>query len=358
MKNGIIVHVFILVFLTGLPVGQNNQLLAQNISSDSSVRSFRLFEEDTLLEITLRFDLLKYIRTRPKDDYIKANITLNLSETDSINRDIKLKTRGIFRNKYCSTPPIELNFKKAGFGFADLDKISKIKLVVQCTSGKENEGYLLKEYIAYKLYNVFTDSSYRVRLLKINYVDTENKRKPFTQYGFFIEPIDIMAARIHCTRIKSKTMNQRSIVPEIMDRIAIFSYMIGSYDWSVPGEHNIVVVKSLDADSTDLPIAVPHDFDWTGLVDASYAIPSETIGVKDVRERIYEGICRKDVVYNEELDLFLKKKGDFYRVINGCNYINKKVKKDLIGYLDEFFNQLTGSRYNILQSFYNTCKPL
>jgi hypothetical protein len=357
MKRRILTPAFVIIFLIGLSIVQNTALLAQSVISDS-LKSFRLFEDDTLLKISLQFDLTTYFRTKPRYDYLKANITFHLSNTDSIAKEIKLKTRGVFRNKFCLFAPIELNFKKADFGYADLDKMSKIKLVVQCSSGKDQEEYVLREYLTYKLFNVLSDTSYRVRLLSVNYIDSEKKRKPIKQFGFFIEPADLLANRTNCLQVKSKTMDQRSIVPEIMDRLAIFNYMIGNYDWAVPGEHNVLVLKSLNSDPNDLAIAIPHDFDWTGLVNASYAIPSESIGIGNVRERIYEGICRKKEVYNKELDLFLKKKGDFYRVINGCTYINKKAKRDMTGYLDEFFDQLNGPRNILLNSLFNTCKHL
>ena len=259
---------------------------------DSSKKSFRLFENDNLLEISLRFDLSTYFRTKPKEEYLKANITFYSSNGDSISKDIRLKTRGVFRNQYCMFAPIELNFKKADFGYSDLNRISKIKLVPQCSQGKENEDYVLREYLAYKLFNVLTDTSFRVRLLKVNYIDSEKKRKPVIQYGFFIEPVEMLAARTNCTQVKSRNLNQKSIVPKIMDRLAIFNFMIGNYDWSVPGLHNVLVIKSLNFDPYGLGIAIPHDFDWTGLVNASYAIPAEIIGTENVRERIFEGICR------------------------------------------------------------------
>ncbi len=119
-------------------------MLAQTAVTDSSLKSFRLFEDDNLIEISLRFDLSTYFREKPREEYIKANLTIHGNKTDSISRDIRLKTRGVFRNKYCHFPPIELNIKKANFGFSDLDKISKLKLVPQCSSGKETEDYVLQ----------------------------------------------------------------------------------------------------------------------------------------------------------------------------------------------------------------------
>ena len=84
-----------------------------------------------------------------------------------------------------------------------------------------------------------------------------------------------------------------------MDRLAIFNFMIGNYDWSVPGHHNVLVIKSLEFDPYGLGIAIPHDFDWTGLVNASYAIPAENVGTENVRERLFEGICRTEEVYHK-----------------------------------------------------------
>ena len=167
---------FILTLIFSLCVSTYS-LLAQPAKPDST-KSFRLFEDDKIIEISLRFDLTTYFRTKPRDSYLNANLTIHSVQDDSISRDIKLKTRGIFRNKYCTFPPIELNIKKVNFGYSDLDKISKLKLVPQCSSGKDKEDYVLKEYLAYKLFNVLTDTSFRVRLLSINYVDTQKKRKP------------------------------------------------------------------------------------------------------------------------------------------------------------------------------------
>jgi hypothetical protein len=336
----------------------NPNLLAQTAIPDSSKKSFRLFEDDKLIEITLRFDLSTYFRTKPKNEYLKANLTIHLSKTDSINKDIGLKTRGIFRNQYCVFAPIELNIKKAGFGYTDLDKISKLKLVPQCSFSKINEDYVLREYIAYKLFNVLTDTSFRVRLISINYIDTQKKRKPIKQYGFFIEPIEMLAARTNCTQVKSAALNQKSIVPKTMDRLAIFNYMIGNYDWSVPGQHNVTVIKTLGFEPAGLGIAIPHDFDWTGLVNPIYAVPTEEIGIENVRERRFDGVCRSKEVYQKDLEIFVEKKAQFYKVINDFPYIDQKVKKDMTDYLNGFFNQLEGRRDLIVSTLMNSCKKI
>ncbi len=356
MKKKIILQLSIFTFLVYLSAGRNNPVLAQTAVTDSSLKSLRLFEDDSLIEISLRFDLSTYFREKPREEYIKANLTINADKTDSISRDIRLKTRGVFRNKYCTFPPIELNIKKANFGYSDLDKISKLKLVPQCSSGKETQDYVLREYLAYKLFNVLTDTSLRVRLLTVNYLDSKKKRKPIKQFGFFLEPVEMLTARTNCILLKSHTMDQKSIVPRIMDRLSIFNFMIGNYDWSVPGLHNVLVIKSLIYEPTGLGIAIPHDFDWTGLVNASYAIPAENVGTENVRERLFEGICRSKAVFQKDLDLFLAKKDEFYKVINDFPYVNQRVKRDMTDYLDGFFDQLVGNRDRILYNLMNSCK--
>jgi hypothetical protein len=356
MKKRIFFRISVFTFLILLLIAGKNKVQAQTALPDSSLRSFRLFEDDKMIEISLRFDLSTYFRTKPRNEYLKANITFNAGTADSISKDIRLKTRGVFRNRFCMFAPIELNFKKANFGYSDLNRISKLKLVPQCSSGKDKEEYVLREYLAYKLFNVLTDTSFRVRLLTVNYFDEDKKKKPVKQVGIFIEPVEMLAARINCVQVKALNLNQKSIIPRIMDRLSIFNFMIGNYDWSVPGQHNVLVLRSMNLDPNGQGIAIPHDFDWTGVVNASYAVPAENIGTENVRERYFVGVCRSKDVYNKDLDLFLAKKEDFYKVINECPYITPKVKKDITGYLDGFFDQLAGKRNNILYNLTNTCK--
>jgi len=356
MKKKIFFQFSLVILIIALFIDRNAVSQAQTAIPDTAKKSFRLFEDEKIIEITLSLDLTTYFKLKPKDEYLKANLTIHLSKKDSISRDIGLKTRGIWRNQNCTFAPIELNIKKAGFGYTDLDKISKLKLVPQCNFNKINEDYILREFLAYKLFNVLTDTSFRVRLLRVNYVDTQKKRKPIIQYAFFIEPLEMLSARTNCLPIKLRTLNQKSIIPRIMDRLSIFNFMIGNYDWSVPGQHNVSVIKSLSYEPTGLGIAIPHDFDWTGLVNPTYAIPTEEIGTENVRERLFFGVCRSKEVYRQELDMFSGKRAEFYRVINEFPYITSQVKKDIIGYLDGFFNQLTGNKNNILYNLTNTCK--
>ena len=54
--------------------------------------------------------------------------------------------------------------------------------------------------------------------------------------------------------------------------------------------HNSRLIAPAAATSNLLP--VPYDFDYSGLVDAPYAVPPEGMPVKSVRKRYYRGYCR------------------------------------------------------------------
>ena len=200
--------------------------------SDTIQQDFGLFTNDEIMRLALRFDLKEYTRKKPKEEYMKAVLTYYINDKDSVNKDVRLKSRGEFRNGFCTFPPIRLNFSKSDFQKPDIKKIEKIKLVTHCQTG--NEDYLFKEYLIYKLYNVLTDSSFRVRLASIDYISTSQKNKVIRSYGFLIEPVEFLAERVNAVPVETPAVNQKNIIPEIMDRVAIFNYMIGNTDWSVP----------------------------------------------------------------------------------------------------------------------------
>lgn len=328
------------------------QVPDSTVKNQGSPVSYGLFENEEPVEVTLTYDLVTYLRKKPKDEYLKARIVFNPGKPDSVTGQIRLKTRGEFRYRECTMAPIELNFKKVDFGYSDLNSIEKIKLVTQCSFSSNDETYLLKEYLVYKLFNALTDTSFRVRLLKIKYIDSEGRRKPLDQWGFFIEPLEMLAERTNCIEIQTNNLTQKHIFPFIIDRLALFNYMAGNYDWSIPGQHNVKIIKPNGMPMNQYGIAVPYDFDWSGIVNASYARPVETTGLNSVRERLFLGICREKEVFEHQIALLAGKRTEFYRIINEFDYITEREKKDIIQFLDTFFDQ---SR-NVVIQIQNSCK--
>lgn len=344
---------FILVLFLVLPAFSQNDTIDSPLAAVDTLRhDFGLFANDDILHLSLRFDIREYIRKKPKDEYLKAILTYHINAKDSINKEIRIKSRGIFRNGYCTFPPLSLNFTKTDSIKSDPGRITKIKVVTHCQSG--NENYLFKEYLIYKLFNILTEYSFRVRLARIDYISSTGKSKTISTYCFLIEPLHILARRTNSIPVNSTTLGQKNIIPEIMNRVTIFNYMIGNTDWAVTFQHNCKILAGNFPDKPGLGIAVPYDFDYSGLVDAHYAVPSEKLGLESVRQRRYLGLCRTEDDFLKALEQFSDKKPDFYKVINEFPYLNEKIKKSMIKYLDEFYLGID-NRNTIINNFLNEC---
>jgi len=321
-------------------------------------RYLSLFEDDDILEVSLLFDISSFLKKADRNQSLDGILTMHFSQTDSLEKKVTVKYRGNSRYERCRYPPARITFKKPVYEVSDSGRIKKIKLVNQCQSGASHENYVIKEYLVYKLYGVLTDTCFRVRLVRLNLLDSENKRKPLTQYGMLIEPEELLESRLKMIEVKSEALSQRHMNPQMIDRIAIFNYMVSNWDWSVPGQHNISVLTSSIPGNAGQGIPIPYDFDLTGVVNADYAIPPPGMGIETNRERLFSGICRTREVYHSELLEFLEKKGEFYAVVNDLPYLSNMAKKDIIVFLDQFFNQLEKprSRDNLIDTFLGTCK--
>lgn len=340
--------------------GQNDTAATKKGKNESPEIINPLFDSDELLEVSLYFDMARFLKKNPEDGNLDALMKIKYSETDSLEKKINMRARGVNRRERCHFPPVMVTFKKPVYFGTDSVKVKKLKLVTHCETGAVYEEYVLREYLVYKLYNVITDTSFNVRLLKVNYIDNQNKRKTLSKYGFFIEPLNSLAARTNTTVVKSTTLGQKLIIPEIMDQVAIFNYMIANWDWSVAGQHNINVVIPKQIGASPLGIAIPYDFDLTGIVNASFAIPPPDIGIETVRDRLFTGMCRTKDEFRISLKKFHDKKEELYKVIDEFQYLNQRAKKDIKYFLDGFFDQLEKQRSfdNLIDLLLNNCKKL
>jgi hypothetical protein len=357
MRKSILPLVLIFIFMVPAHGQKEKPSNDPAVKEDTLRKNFGIFSSDDLLEISIHFNLSSYQKKNLNGGSLNGVLTFKPGKPDSLSKNIVIKTRGAFRLEKCSFAPMEINFRKSLFAYPDSGKIKKLKLVTHCQSGVKYDEFVLREYLVYKLYNVLTDSSFKVRLLRVNYIDTEKKRKPLIQYGIFIEPKSLLASRNHSVEVESMNLTQNHIQPEIMDRVAIFNYMVANWDWAVQSLHNILVLKSLSYSASGLGIAVPFDFDLTGIVDPDYNLPPPEKGLTSNRDRLYMGVCRDESAYRKALEEFVEKKDEFYRVINDFPYLNDRSKKDLNNYLDGFFNHLDKEKdiNNLIGVFLNQC---
>jgi hypothetical protein len=93
--------------------------------------------------------------------------------------------------------------------------------------------------------------------------------------------------------------------------------------------------------SAAMPYAIPYDFDYSGLVNAEYAVPDEMLGTTTVRERVYRGFPRTMQEIQEASRLFQSKKQEIYDLIRNFGPLEKRDKDDMIKFLDEFYAEIS-----------------
>ncbi len=316
----------------------------------------QLFQSDELLSLTITMDMRRVLKDIEDEREEHTAIISYVSPAgDTVEFTLQIRTRGHFRRDplNCNFPPLRLNFAEDSTYKGIFSGHDKLKLVTHCMSrGKQHEQNLLKEYLAYRLYNLFTDESYRVRLAEITYADLKGRRDTLHKMGFLLEPTDHMARRNNCVHVGRKNVQQEQCEPLKTARLAVFQYMIGNTDWSVPAPHNISLIQVRPG---TVPVAVPYDFDWCGLVDAPYAVPAENLGIDDVKVRFFRGFCRSEQEFDLIFREFHKNKEEVFLTIESIPHLDEKEKNRARRYIEEFYSTLD-SPLAVRNEFINNCR--
>jgi hypothetical protein len=353
MKKVIPLLLLMSVFFIKPLSGQVDSLQAKYAITDTQDVKVTLFDTDDLFNISLKFDLTRYKKLKSDTLYLDAVLTYFINEKDSVVKNIKVRARGnIRRTGICDFPPLMLNFHMKDEVGTEFAGIKKLKIVPYCKIGYEQ--YILKEYLVYKLYNVLTDYSLRVRLFRITYLSSVKEKKPLTQFGFAIEPVSLLEKRTKTKELSYSAVTQRSVNPDMLARMAIFNYMIGNTDWSVPIKHNVILLTKAKNSPANENLIVPYDFDYAGLVGTNDAVPFPALPIKTVQERLYMAVCRTETEFKNSLAEFSEKKDEFYKVINDFPYLNEKLKKTMTSYLDGFYYGMD-KRNSLLKKLLSDC---
>jgi hypothetical protein len=113
--------------------------------------------------------------------------------------------------------------------------------------------------------------------------------------------------------------------------------MIGNTDYSIFALHNVKLLRTQDRKV----YVVPYDFDLTGLVHTSYALPTPGLGQLTVRDRVYRGPCRPEAEIQPILERFRSRKDDILAVYDSFAELDSGYRGDAKQYLEQFFSTIT-----------------
>lgn len=298
---------------------------------------FQYLQQDSLLSLHFITNVKKLKKIEADPVKHKAKLRLGNTAVEKTKWKVRLEQRGKLRREICHYKPQRIKFSKKQLAKRGLVPRRNVKMVMSCMGGKSADKLALREYLAYRLYNILTDESYQVQLVQATFEDTLKAKNNFQTYGFLIEPTKEIGIRKEASISESPGRTTENLYPKAYLRMAVFNYMVGNTDWHIKLAHNVKFLK-IPGDSLYTPI--PYDFDFTGLVDAHYAIPNEKLPIEDVTQRLFIGAYKEEAMLKETLQLFQDKKEEMKKLILEFPYLNEKERRSTWNYLEGFFNKI------------------
>jgi hypothetical protein len=308
-----------------------------------------LFQSTEILDVRIVAPLTTLLADRPYDEELPATLQYEDSAGQAVKFDIKIRTRGHFRRRkdVCRFPPIRLNFKTSETKGTLFHKQDKVKLVTHCQSFSKYGQVILGEYTAYRILNVMTDASFRVRLLRIAYVDSEGKKQAGISHGFIIEHRDRLAKRLGKDYLDLPGTTIKSLDPAYTNLVSVYHYLIGNTDFSpikgVEGRaccHNHVLFGN---DGEPL-WSVPYDFDQAGLVNAPHANPNARFNLRNVKQRLYRGRCIHNDLLAGSIANYNDKREELMAVVHEVEDATDGSMKTMAKYVDKFYDTINSER--------------
>lgn len=327
-----------------------------------------LFESDTPLELIIPVDFNSLCRPRETEEceFTATTVAWRGPAGGERSLPIEVKVRGGWRSlsRNCSVPLLWVQFPQEGLAGTPFEGQSLLPLTTHCGKGlsvgararkarsSDFEQYLLREYLAHRIYNALTESSIRARLVRVAYQDPSQPHNLNYDYAFFTEHFDSLAARTLEQRLPRGSFDAARLQAQSAARLALFHFMIGNTDWSIVRERNTVLMQNTAGEQ----VPVPFDLDMSGLVDADYAGPAPGLPIDDVRDRLFLGFCQPGIDWDALFAEFAGKKDTILALPGEVPGFSRASRKWTRRYLEGFFRVL-GSAEMRQKNILGACQP-
>lgn len=292
---------------------------------------------DSVPLLILDTDVRKLIRHKQEEKYQAAKFQFQDTQGNWLSLSAKVRTRGNMRKQVCYFPPLKVNLKKKDFETMPFDKLDKLKLVLQCWDNKQGYAQLHREQLLYQLHQAIGPFSYRTCLVRVQLGDQYDS----PQYAFLIEDEEEFAQRLSGPIVEKGRINTKLIDREAYLRMCFFQYLILNTDWYMHNLHNLEFIRPQGYEQF---CPIPYDFDYAGLVNASYAVPHPSRNIKSVKQPCY--LC-EEVSLEEAQTMaafFLQKKTVLYQIVKDYPHLRKKEKSDFFGRLESFYAEVENEK--------------
>ncbi len=219
----------------------------------------------------------------------------------------------------------------------------KLKLVTHCRRNNSRfEQAVIREYLAYRIFNLMTEHSFRVRLLRVRYEYTDDSRVD-EGYGFFIEDEYRLAERIDLPPFRIEKTRVRSLDLDHLQLNSVFQYLIANTDFSPISSgdptsccHN----HKLFGREGEPMFSIPYDFDMSGFVDAPYARPNSRFAIRSVTDRLYRGRCLNNPKLQDTISAFQDKREAIFELLHTQQELDTRNRRSLLRFTRDFYKVL------------------
>lgn len=290
-----------------------------------------------ILELEIETDLSTLHDQRNTNVYQNAVLTYTLGKKEKVSWDIHIRSRGKYRRRICVFPPLKLKFPKAELKTQGFAADNEFKLVTHCVEGDIGKDYILREFLAYKLFKELSPVYFNVQLVRVRYSDSKTQERT-NAWGILMEDEKALERRFNgeicndCFGLPKSEFSQ-----ENLSVVYLFQYLLSNTDWNTAMVRNMVLMRPKAGGKA---VLVPYDFDFSGFVNASYASPNRDYGQKSIRERVFIGAELSDVELQDAITYFRTKRSALEKIILDFKPISGASQDDLIQFLDSFYRSL------------------
>jgi hypothetical protein len=327
-----------------------------------------LFESDSVLELTMPvdFDSLCRPSETPDCDYTPTVFTYRDAAGHEQTVPISIRRRDGWRAQKtnCQVPTLFVRFAGEDTKGTPFEGQSTLAMTSHCGKGISRdqtesrtlpdafESYVGNEHLGYRIYNLVTENSLKVRFVRIRYAHPEDSRRDFIRNAFFSEHFESLAARRGAELLPQGSFDASKLDLEALDRLSLFNYMIGNTDWSVPEQNNVILLRFPGGQH----VPVIYDLDMSGLVNAFYASPAPGLPIANVKQRYYQGYCHPETDWDALFANFIDLEENVKTMLADSPGLGRGDRRTSGVYLDTFFETLD-SRKASNSRIIEACQP-
>jgi len=264
-----------------------------------------------------------------KDQVTEGTIDI-VADGTPISLSATFNLGGKTRRKICRKAPVKIDLKKDELEAASFIRdCDKAKIVFQCNDSKSMAAAITMEKTLYDIYDVISQYGRRAKSIKVK--DGESSKE---LTGFLLEDDDDFGIRTGTEVLKNKTIATSVLNRGEYVKMCLFQYMISNADWSARKGHNTDLYRRLEDNSL---IVVPYDFDYSGIINNSYAVAPENLPISEVTQRYFMDKKVTIEELKEGVTHYLAKEQDILSSVQNSRDLSDGSKKKMRKFIEGFY---------------------